>query len=150
MFEHYRDGHKTGNYIDYYNLAQFYRDLKEENDRLDKKYGKIPENDEDKAAKVAEKKEWLNNHATLNRFGEWSPNASYINSEYTKLSKEKKEFLKEYKKLIEEFSTPFPPNKSGVTAIQLRRDSLQRILDTKGSPSGIIKNIRESWCRESC
>lgn len=145
MFEHYRDGHKTGNYIDYYNLAQFYRDLKEENDRLDKKYGKIPESAEDKEAKIAEKKEWLNGHATLNRFGEWSPNASYINSEYTKLSKEKKEFLKEYKKLIEEFSTPFPPNKSGVTAIQLRRDSLQRLLDTKGSPSEIIKNIREAW-----
>ena len=146
MFEKYRDGKKTGNYISAVNYSQYYQDLKEFNDGLDRKYGKNVRDPEKRKAKLAEKQEWLDKHSTLNILGNYEPDTTlYRNQDYDRLSAAQKEILDDYLEMKDEFDALYPSDKVGTGAIQLRRDTVQRYIDMAKSPSTVFDSVKEAW-----
>lgn len=145
MFEKYNDGNKTGNYIDEINVMQYYKELKELNDRLDKKYGVNPTDTALKNAKKQEKIAWHNKHSIF-KDGEYQPIESlYVNKDYKNLSDDQKEFLRKFKEIKESLDKEYNPDKVLHRAIQIRKDSFQRYGDILSNPSTVIDNIKESW-----
>lgn len=143
LFEKYRDGSKTGNYIGAYNYSQFERDRKEYYDSLDEKYGKNAKGDAQKA-KLAAKEAWLNSHAKYDMLGNIIPNESYKNKTFTTMNDAQKSFYDKFMKLKSDMDSLLPEDKvDTLKAIQLRKDGVQRFIDSASSPSSIWSNIKE-------
>ena len=144
MFERYNDGSLTGNYISKVNSAQYQKDLDEFNKYLDDKYGKNPKG---KAlqGKLAERGEWYHKHSNLTIEGERVPKESiYINKDYLNLSENQKTIRNRFLKIKQEMDNQYPPDRvSRLKAIQLRKDGVQRFIDSAKSPSSIWSNIKE-------
>ena len=142
MFEKNKDGKKTGYYISEYNYGQFEQDYQELLDSLKEKYGENPFG-EDYKNYNAERKAWLNSHAR-NIFGKPIPNDTYLNEEYKKLSKAQRDTLDEFLDYKSSLEVGLPKNHvSRLKAIQRRRTSTQRALNSLSDPRSIYDNIKE-------
>lgn len=143
MFEKDRDGNLTGNYISEINESQYYIDLNRFEDNLNKKYGKNPKG-EALEAKIAERNDWYDKHSKLTVLGERVPNDLYKNADYAKLTSAQHDILNKFLKLKEEFDNQYPDNRVDTNkAIQLRKNGVQRFIDSSKSPSSIFSNIKE-------
>lgn len=146
MFEHDSDGRKTGNYISSVNVGQFEKEKREFLKSLDEKYGENPRGEEARK-KIKERKAWIDSHSVF--FGS-KPNASvYRNKEFDRLSAKQKEILMEFMQLKQKFDKRIPPSKVSTTrAIQMRRTSQQRLIDSVTNPEQAFKNVSESIAKE--
>ena len=143
LFERYNDGSLTGNYISEVNYSQYYKDEKDMENRLSIKYGKNPKG-KDLENKRKEREEWYNTHSTLTVLGTRIPNKLYDNKDFDKLTIAQKTIREEFLKLKEEFDNQYPSNRvNTLKAIQLRKDGVQRFIDSSKSPSSIWSNIKE-------
>jgi len=144
MFEKDSDGHKSGNYISEVNHAQFQKDLKEFEDYLTEKYGVNPTGSAVQE-KLAERNQWYQTHA-FGLFGSPMPDPTVYRSEaYDNLSDNQKEILQEFLSMKAYYDSKLPKNRvAGLKAVQVRRESGQRILDIMSSPSSIFDSVKES------
>lgn len=142
MFEKNNKGKKTGYYISEYNYGQFEEDYQALLDSLKEKYGENPYGD-DYVKYNAERKAWLSDHAQ-NLFGKPMPNDTYLNPEYDKLSKAQRDTLDEFLNYKRALEAGLPKNQvSALKAIQRRRSSTQRLLDSANNPGATFDNIKE-------
>jgi hypothetical protein len=144
MFETDDEGNKSGNYISAINYAQFQKELKEMLDNLDNKYGKNPSGVQAQQ-KIAEKQQWLANHA-LSIYGTPQPNPLvYPNNEFKNLTVNQRAILDEFLKLKEECDKNYPPNRiDTLKAIQIRKTGAERFWESVSSPSTLFENVKES------
>lgn len=148
MFERYDDGTLTGNYIGEINYSQYYKDEREMLESLNEKYGNNPKG-EAMHKKIAERSAWYESHSVPNVLGDRIPNSSYENEDYKKLSDAQKEIRKEFLILKGEMDSQYPsPRVAELKAIQLRKDGVQRFIDTAKNPSDILTNIKENLKEE--
>lgn len=146
IFEKDSEGNKTGNYISAINTGQFEKDKKEFLQKLDEEYGKNATGDKAKE-KIKKKKAWLASHARV--YGTKPNTAVYHNADFDKLSANQKELLNDYMRLKQKFDKRLPDNKtSALRAIQMRRTSQQRLLNSLTNPVKAFENIKESIAKE--
>ena len=144
MYERTSDGKLTGNYIAPVNWGAFNADFQKFKQYLRDKYG-----DKRTKERESELEAWLNDHTTGFIGGEYVPNVEnhpeYRNAEYYNLSEQQRQCLKEFLDLKREFDRKLPKNRANnLKAIQMRRSSSQRLLDTLASPTQLFQNIKES------
>lgn len=145
MFEKDNEGHKTGNYISPVNQGQFEKDMEEFENKLIAKYGQNPKG-QAAANMLTERDQWYSSHSSGVLFGQALPNETlYHNKAYDNLSSRQKEIYEEFLELKEKTDKAYPPNRTNkYKAIQQRRGSAQRILDSLSNPSTLIDNIKQS------
>lgn len=145
MFEKDSNGNKTGDYISQYNEGQYRIDYANFMQSLVDKYGENPSGT-DLLNKNQELQNWHAVHSYITISGKALPNMTmYRNSDYDKLSSTQKDLLKRFLDLKEEMDKKLPGGRvSRNKAIQQRKDGVQRILDTKGSPSAIWQNVKNA------
>ena len=142
MFERNKEGKKTGYYISEYNYGQFEQDYQALLDSLKEKYGENPYG-EDYKKYNAERRQWLSDHAQ-NMFGKPIPNDSYLNEEYKKLSKAQRDTLEEFLDYKSSLEVGLPKNQvSRLKAIQRRRSSSQRFINSLSDPGAVFDNLKE-------
>lgn len=146
MYEKDNKGHKTGNYITAVNTGQYEKDKKEFLEQLDKEYGINPTGEKAREKKKR-RKQWL---STNGRMYGTKPNPNiYRNAEFDNLTKAQHDVLNEFMRLKQKFDKRIPTNKtSSSKAIQMRRTSQQRLLNSLSDPSQAFKNIQESIAKE--
>jgi len=146
MYEKDSQGRKTGNYISAVNIGQFERDKQEFLKQLEEDYGINPTGEKAKEKK-AKKKEWLSKNGRM--YGT-KPNPDvYRNTEFDRLSSDQKEILNEFMRLKQKYDKRLPSSKTTASrAIQMRRTSQQRLLNSLSDPSKAFKNIQESIAKE--
>lgn len=149
MFERDSKGNLTGNYIQEINETQFIRDIDELENRLNDKYGKNPKEDA-LAAKLAERKEWYSKHSVLLVTGERVADPDiYRNKDFDLLTDNQKMIRDKFLSIKKEMDEQYPANRvSELKAIQMRKDGLQRFLDSANSPSSILDNIKGHLAEE--
>lgn len=146
MFEKNKDGKKTGNYISEYNIGQFEEDYQALIKSLNEKYGENPFGDAQKKYN-AERRAWLQEHAE-SIFGKPVPNDTYLNPEFKRLSKAQKDTLKEFLDYKAALELGLPKNRvSREKAIQRRRTSVQRLIDTASNPDAAFENIKREMAQ---
>ena len=148
IYEKDKNGNNTGFIISEINEAQYNKDLKEFEDKLNKKYGKNPKG-EDLILKKAERKKWHSIHSVDNLF--WrSPNPEiYTNQDYVNLDQKHKDILNRYLNLKNKIDNFLPKDKvSSHKAIQMRKDGIQRFIDSTESPSNIWSNMKNHLADE--
>lgn len=146
LYEHTSDGKKTGNYISKVNIGQFEKDRKEFYESLDKEYGKNPTGVAAKE-KIKRKREWMKAHSVL--FGSRPDPRAYHNTAFDNLTSAQKEILEQFMALKQKFDKRLPANKVSTTrAIQMRRTSQQRLINTITNPTQIFKNIAEGIAKD--
>lgn len=146
MFEHDSNGKKTGNYVSAVNTGQFEKEKREFFKALEEEYGKNPRGEMAKQ-KIARRKAWIQEHSVF--FGA-KPNAQlYHNPEFDRLTKDQKDILLKFMKLKQKFDNRLPSNKvSSTKAIQMRRTSQQRLLNSLSDPTQAFQNIKEAIAKE--
>ena len=143
MYEKDSEGHKTGNYISPYNHGQFEKDEEEMKKKLVDKYGRHPVGEDFKKA-FAERNAWYESHADVDMFGNAYPGAPYKNPAYSRLTQAQKETLDEILAYKDGLEALLPANRRNrIRAIQRRRSSSQRLIDTATSPSQAFQSIKE-------
>lgn len=150
MFETYKDGSKTGDYIGEINYNQFYKDREEMESRLNQKYGKNPTGDAAKA-KIAEREAWLNKYGIMDPFsGKWYANASeYRNTAFDNLTDNQRIIRQKFLNLKTDLEGKLPENRVDLLkAIQIRKDGIQRFIDVASSPSTIVSSLKEHLASE--
>lgn len=148
IFERDREGNLTGDYISELNVNQFNIDVSRMEESLNKKYGKNPKG-EALQHKLEERRQWYLTHTKPSYTGERIPNDLYINQDFLKLTPAQKDIREKFLKLKEEFDNQYPTNRvSSLKAIQLRKDGVQRFIDSSKSPSSIWSNIKEHLADE--
>lgn len=146
MYEKDSEGHKTGNYISAVNVGQYEKDRAEFIEKLNVEYGLNPTGVKAKE-KRKKRKEWIQSHGKI--FGSRPNEAVYHNREFDRLSDAQKEILNRFMMLKQKFDKRLPNNKvSTIKAIQMRRTSQQRYLNTLSNPSKVFENIKESIAKE--
>lgn len=148
MFDKDDDGHKSGYYISKVRLAQFEKDKKEFDEYLEDKYGTNPTG---QAAidKIAERNAWYSQRAT-SIFGNYVPDpVLYKNEDYDDLSDNQKTILNKFLRLKGELDALLPRSRvTNLKAIQIRKNSGQRLLDSMSSAEGLFNNIKEGIASE--
>lgn len=148
MFEKDSNGHKSGNYISEVNEGQFETDRKELEKELDEKYGVNPTG-EDAKAKIAERNEWYSTHA-LQIFGNAMADPQvYHNVDFDNLTDNQREIYDEFMKLKNKYDDYLPDNRvTKNKAIQQRKNSSQRVLNSITNPSTLISNLKGAIATE--
>jgi len=148
IYEKDRNGNLTGNIISEINQAQYDKDLSAFEKKLSEKYGKNPKG-ENLKLKRAERIAWHDKHS-INLLFDYVPNPDiYTNSDYTNLDKNHKDILKEYLRLKTKIDLLLPKDRvESLKAIQMRKDGMQRFIDSTSSPSSIWSNIKEHLADE--
>lgn len=149
MFEKDSEGNLTGDYISEININQYNKDYNDFIKYLNDKYGERATWD-NVNKKLAERTEWFRTHTKLTIFGERVPNeALYRNKDFDKLTDKQKLIREKFLKLKEEMDFQYPSNRvSTLKAIQLRKNGVQRFIDSASSPSSILSNIKEHLAEE--
>lgn len=152
MYEKDADGNLTGNYVSEIDWPAFYKARKEFLDYLDKKYGNSTIGIQAKE-RNAELTAW-NIANTGSVFGFRPLLSKYGSKAYSSLSAKQKEILKKGLELKEAYDKLYPEDRvRGRKAIQIRRTSAQRALDTITSPSkaweAVKEALSESWQRST-
>lgn len=146
IYEKDSDGRKTGNYISEINTGQFEKDKQEFLRQLEEEYGANPTGEKAKEKK-AKRKAWMSSHGK--NHGVKPNEVMYRNSEFDKLTTAQKEVLNDIMRLKQKFDRRLPSNKVSTTrAIQMRRTSQQRLLNSLSNPEQAFKNIQESIAKE--
>lgn len=142
LYEKFSDGKLTGYYISKYNEGKFRKDIQDKKDQLQKKYGKRrTASQEERYQKELE--EYLDTISTKGVGGVRIPHKEYINNDFIGLSPKKQEY---YKKImsIKELDKLFGDDANeDINAIQKRRTSSERLINTASSPTQLITNIKE-------
>lgn len=148
MFEKDSNGHKTGNYISEINEGQFDVDRKQLEKDLDEKYGTNPTG-ADAKAKIDERNQWYATH-TLQLFGDAQADPQvYHNSDFDNLTENQREIYDEIIKIKEKYDKYLPNNRVSKTkAIQQRKNSSQRVLNSLANPSSLIENLKGAIASE--
>lgn len=143
VFEKDANGHKSGNYVNKdYNWAEYDRQRKLMEKRLDEKYGKNPTG-KDRKAKANERREWYNNNTNITVSLDRVPKGDKFPP--ARLTKDEQDVLDSFLKYKEELDKKYPEKRVGkYKAIQIRKNSTQRMLDAGLSPSAIYSNIKEN------
>ena len=143
IYEKYDDGNLTGNIISKINQAQYDKDYKDFREYLNKKYGKNTKG-QAMVDKTLEMERWHKTHS-INQLFAYEPNpAIYKNKDYENLDENHKKILERYIKLKSEIDKLLPSDKvNTLRAVQMRKDGLQRFIDSTSSPSSIWANIKE-------
>lgn len=149
MFEKDDKGNLTGDYISEINTNQYNKDYNSFIKYLNDKYGERATGD-DLNKKFAERAEWFKTHTKLTIFGERVPNETmYRNKDFDKLTDKQKLIREKFLKLKEEMDFQYPSNRvATLKAIQLRKNGVQRFIDSASSPSSILSNIKEHLAEE--
>lgn len=149
MFERDREGNFTGNYVSEVNSYQYYQDRDRFEEELSEKYGKNPKGDNLKA-KLAERERWHEEHSDLTILGTRIPKESvYRNEDFYKLSDKQQLIRKKFLEIKTQMDKQYPSNRvSELKAIQLRKDGVQRFIDSGKDPSTIFSNIKEHLADE--
>lgn len=149
MFERDRNGRKTGNYIGEINYSQFEQDYRELMDGLNKKYGRNAKGEQARL-KLNERDEWLRTHAIESMFGDIDPNPTvYRNKDFDRLNARQLEIREEFLKLKDELDKKLPADRvANLKAVQMRKDGVQRFIDSASNPSQIWSNIKEHLASE--
>lgn len=143
MFERDRNGNFTGDYISEININQFKIDVANMEKSLSEKYGRNPKG-ENLKKKLEARREWYLKHTKASYTGERIPNDSYKNRDFQALTSDQKEIREKFLKLKEEFDSQYPEHRVDLLkAIQLRKNGVQRFIDSAKSPSSILSNIKE-------
>lgn len=144
MFERDRNGNMTGDYISEINYSQFEQDYQDLRNRLNQKYGKNAKGEQARL-KIEEREQWIKANAIESIFGDLEPNPIvYQNKDYQRLSTRQKEILDEFLKLKGKFDKKLPKDRVyNLKAIQMRKNGMQRFIDSASSPSTIWSNITE-------
>lgn len=147
MFEKDATGRMSGDYIRKINYAEFYRQYSEFIKALNEKYGKNPSG-EDAIAKLSEREQWLKENA-MSTFGRPVPNnLKWVNKDYENLSEKQKEILEKFIKIKESLELRFPTDKADTfRAIQIRKDTSQRIIDAGMSPTAIFNTLKNYYSK---
>jgi hypothetical protein len=145
MFELDNEGNKTGNYISEINYGQYEKDKKEFLAYTNEKYGKNPTGEEAKA-KINELRHWYYTHSSSIWGGRDTPLPSmYRNKNYDSLDENHKNILSKFLAIKEKLDAQLPDNKvNKLKAVQIRKSSTQRLLDSMSSPSVLFENIKEN------
>lgn len=144
MFEKDSDGNLSGNYISKINQAQFEKEYNDFLEYLDNKYGKNAKG-EDAVNKIRERTEWLDENA-ISLFGPPMANpAKYINRDFMSLSRDQMDIYDKFLAIKQKYDKKLPTHRVALMkAIQMRRGSFERFVQSATSPSSIYENIKES------
>lgn len=144
MFEKDSDGNLSGNYISKVNQAQFEKDYNDFLEYLDNKYGKNAKG-EDAVNKIRERTEWLDENA-ISLFGPPMANpAKYVNKAFTSLSSSQLEIYDKFLAIKQKYDKKLPTHRVALMkAIQMRKGSFERFMQSATSPSSIFENVKES------
>ena len=144
MFEKDSDGNLSGNYISKVNQAQFEKDYKDFLEYLDTKYGKNAKG-ESAAKKIKERNDWLDENA-ISLFGPPMANpVKYINRDFTSLSKNQLDIYDKFLAIKQKYDKKLPTHRVALMkAVQMRKGSFERFMQSATSPSSIYENIKES------
>ena len=131
MFEHDKDGNKTGNYISPIDWGKV-KDAKTAFfKQMEAKYGRNPMNEAGSQYRAEVAKWYSDNYTTVN--GVRTPiEAKYRNNDFYNLSPAQKEFYSTYKDLVDSLKDLLPETafKNPNQAIQIRKDLMERILSS--------------------
>lgn len=144
MFEKDRNGKKTGNYIGEINYSQFEQDYQELMNKLNEKYGRNAKGEQARL-KLNERDEWLKTHAVESMFGDIDPNPTvYRNKDFDRLTPKQLEIREEFLKIKQGLDKKLPSDRvANLKAVQMRKDGIQRFIDSASNPSQIWSNIKE-------
>ena len=144
MFEKDSEGNLSGNYISKVNQAQFEKDYKDFLEYLDNKYGKNAKG-EDAANKIRERTAWLDENA-ISLFGPPMANpAKYVNKDFLALTKDQLDIYDKFLAIKQKYDKKLPTHRVALMkAVQMRKGSFERFMQSATSPSSIYENIKES------
>lgn len=146
LYERDNEGHKTGNYISEVNTGQYEKDKADFLRQLNEEYGINPTG---KAAKekAAKRKEWMKSHGR--RYGTQPNPDMYHNPAFDRMTTAQKDVYSAFMKMKQKFDKRIPASKVvPFKAIQMRRTSQQRLLDSMTNPSQAFQNVREYIAKE--
>jgi len=146
MFEKDSKGRKTGNYISEYNIGAFREAKQNFIESLDKRYGKNPKG-EDAKGKLKEYKDWIKKYADAEDPSMPKPIEKWLNKEYADMQANpiKKALYEEYMTLKWRADNKYPDNRvSAFKAIQRRKSSGNRLLDSLANPTHLWSNLKEA------
>lgn len=142
MFEKDKKGNKTGKFIQELDFTSYYQNLKDFKQYINDKYGEDPSTQDFDEIK-REFRQWHTENTDLNF--NIPKKSKYLNSNYSKLSKEQKTILKRYidlKSSIEE-TLGDAPSSMKFRVPPFRKSISQRLLNTNGNPIEIFKQIKK-------
>lgn len=144
MFERDNDGNLSGNYISKVNQAQFEKEYKNFLEYLDDKYGKNAKG-EDAENKIRERNEWLDENA-ISLFGPPMANpVKYVNKDFIGLTTDQLDIYDRFLAIKQKYDKKLPTHRVALMkAIQMRKGSFERFMQSATSPSSIFENVKES------
>ena len=142
MFERDSEGNMSGDYISSINRANYRKAKKEFEEYLENKYGKNPRG-EDANNKIRERKEWIATNSA-SQFEPDEPNPiKYRNVDFLNLSDSQKIILKKFLDIKEKYDALLPETRTSLLkAIQIRKNSAERLVQSASSPNSIFDNIK--------
>lgn len=145
MYETYRNGDRTGDYIQEYNMKQFFRDREEYEKYLDEKYGKNPEG-ANAQQKIADRRAWLaskniqRNAQTGDIYSE-----QYRSKQWDKLTENQKKIFNEFMAIKTSLDKNYPKDRTSANkAVQNRKSRSERLFKTITSPSSLFENAKRA------
>ena len=143
MFEVDDEGNFTGNYISEIDYAKFSKNLTKLEETLTEVYGRNPSGHK-ADLKIEARENWLNQN-TNRMFGQIKPKPEkYINQTFKNLSPQHLEIYEEFLKIKKSLDALLPETRtSSLKAIQIRKSSGQRLLDSITSPTSLMTNLQE-------
>lgn len=145
MFEKDSKGNKSGNYVSAINQAKFNEEKEALLKRLDKKYGENPKGKSAKE-KIKEFRNWIKENASADDANVPKDIEKYRSKEWKAIQSDpvKKHILDEFLRLKREADDLYPTNRvSNTKAIQMRKSSGNRIIDSLLHPTRIVENLKE-------
>lgn len=145
MFEKDSKGNKSGNYISRINQAKFDEEKDALLKRLDKKYGENPKGKEAKE-KIKEFRAWIEENASADDANVPKDIEKYRSKEWKAIQSDpvKKHILDEFISLKREADDLYPSNRVSTNkAIQMRKSSGNRVIDSLLHPTRIVENLKE-------
>lgn len=149
MYQTYKDGGRTGNYITKYNLSQYYRDKRQFYEQLDKKYGVNPTG-QAAQEKIAEKNQWRHDHPiTRLPSGEIQLGDEYIDQRYENLTDNQKRILSEFLSIKKELDKKYPETRvSTLKAVQRRKSGAERLWQALSSPTSAFEQLKNNLAED--
>ena len=141
MYETYKNGDRTGDYLQKYNMRQFYKDRDEYEAYLDEKYGKNPSG-EAAVQKIADRRAWmasknLQRDEQGNLFSE-----QYRSRNYENLTENQKKVFQEFMAIKTALDKYYPKDRTAPEkAIQNRKSRSERYFKNITSPESLFENV---------
>lgn len=144
IFEKDDEGNKTGNLVSAVNKGQFLKDLRDLEAKLNKKYGKNPTGENSKK-KIAERNAWIEGHAIRTMSGLKPDTDIYRNEAFFQLTDAQKEVWDKFHHFKALADDVYPEHRVDYDrAIQVRKTSGQRLMDSTSSAASLLENAKEA------